>query len=267
MSVALPPTKTPLRARASRNAFTYICVGLDTATNSERGLASAATWPRMESRFESGDALEADARLAARGDRGDAVVHHQAAAERRQADDGAVTGALARADHHLDLVLVVLQRANGRAVPVGQVVPRPAQAPAGLRKPAVVAHQLARHLPQPLGRQLLRPVVERAPSLGMARVDGGIAVRRHHQVAVEHAVGVDGSGGVDAGGELEVPAQALGRRASHQQLLDGGRHLQAVRVQAVEGVAFIQRLERDRPLRVVHVRRGEDGRQIGAETR
>ena len=179
----------PLRASASRSAFTYISVGLGTAASSLQGRGADRDLAADAEDLRPGDAFERDLGLGPRRRRRDAVVDGEAAAGRRRADDGARPGLLAGPDQQLDLVLVVLQRADRRAVAERDVVPRPARGPAGLGKGVVVADQLAGDQADAARRELLRPLVEHRPSLGVPRVDRRVAVRRHHQVAVDGAIG------------------------------------------------------------------------------
>ena len=97
-------------------------------------------------------------------------------------------GGEAGTDDDLDLALVVLQRANRRGVAVLQVVPGPADAPAGLGERVVVANHVARDHPDALGLEFRGPALERVPALGMSRVDRRIAVADDDQIAVQRAV-------------------------------------------------------------------------------
>ena len=90
------------------------------------------------------------------------VVHQQPAAHRRHRDDAGRTGRHARSDEQLDLILVVLQRANRRAVAGDEIVPRPARAKPRLGKGVVVADEMTvDHLHAARGN-LCRPT-RRAP--------------------------------------------------------------------------------------------------------
>ena len=117
----------------------------------------------------------------------------------------------------------------------------------------------------PARRELLGPVVQHRPPLGMPRVDRRVAVRRHHQVAVDGAVRPTSPGGVDASGVAVVPAKPLGRDGGGDQLLVRGGDLQPVGVERVEGVAALQRLDDHRPLRVIDGAVAEDRLQIAPQ--
>ncbi len=168
------------------------------------------------------DPRQADARGRRRGGRLHFVDDEDAAADRRRGDDRGRAGCEAGTDDDLDLALVVLQRANRRGVAVLQVVPGPADAPAGLGERVVVANHVARDHPDALGLEFRGPALERVPTLGMSRVDGRIAVADDDQIAIQRAFGTWRSSGDESGREAVIPAKSLSGGGRRQELLVRG---------------------------------------------
>ena len=165
------------------------------------------------------------------------------------------------------MILVVLQRANRRAVAGDEIVPRPARAKPRLGKGVVVADEMTVDDLHAARGNLSGPRVERRPPIGMPRIDGGIAAADDDEVAVEGAVGLDRASGKHAGRVAKVPSEPACGRGHRQQLLVRGRDHHAPLVQREQRVADGERGDRDRELCVRDGAAAEDGRQLLIEPR
>ena len=194
-------------------------MGFSTETVIETGLASAAIWPRSSSTV---DPVRRTASTLVSPPRPMVFARHDLEIVRRRLgrDDRCEPRLLSRRDRDLELVLVVLQRADGGAVAAwrlsqAQPNPRPGSSNAlssPTRRPLIAlmprACRFAAHC-------------SKARALRVTRVDRRIAAADDDQIASERAACVDGAAGAHPGLEPVIPAQALGGNRRGEELLVG----------------------------------------------
>ena len=172
---------------ASRSAFTYISVGLGTAASSRERRGADRDLPAHVSIIDPGIALERDLALGAPAG---AVMTPWSMVSPLPAGDvlmiGAPAGLLARADQQLDLVLVVLQRADRRAVAERDVVPRPARGPSRARQTRCRRRSAGRLIScTPFAASCLAHSSNTAHRSGCRGLIVGSPFDDHHEVAVD----------------------------------------------------------------------------------
>ncbi len=141
-----------------------------------------------------------------------------------------------------------MQRAGGRGVAEGQVVPGPAGAERLVGQRIIVGDEAAGDPPHAERRQPGGPVVEDARCAG-ALADGGIAVAGDDEIAAQDAV-LEGAGGFDPGREARVPAEALSGDRERDHLHGRRRHHEEPRVALEEHLPGVERDDLGRPQRV-----------------
>ena len=144
------------------------------------------------------------------GGRGhDAIVDAIVVGKRRNADEGAVAGAIGGQDVHENYVVVDGERGNRSAVRPHQIVLTPTFAVTLEGEVGIVGDDVAVHVLHAFLRQRVGQLLEHANgmivALGMQSVGQlaagkiGIAAPHQHQVSGETAVGVESAVGFDRG--------------------------------------------------------------------
>ncbi len=144
--------RDPVSSERVTSALTKICVGFATDAVTVTGVhqrrfrhARAEVWIPARARCPHW--------FPSRGDRLHLRVDRKIVAHRSHRHDRAVLRLEGGGDRHRDLIFVVLQRANGCAVAVGQIVPGPTLPPAWLLEGVVVANDAPVNRMQTTGLQ------------------------------------------------------------------------------------------------------------------
>ena len=205
----------------------------------------------------AGFAIDKDFPARARGRGHDAIVDAVVVGKRRNADEGAIAGAIGGQDIHENHIVIDGERGNRSAVRPHQIVLRPTFAVAFEGEIRIVSNDIAVHILHAFLGQRVGQLFEYANgmviALGMQRVGQlaagkiRIAASHQHQVSRETSVGVEGAVGFDRGVKSVVrPDQGHGRRGGEELGVGSGRE-QFVRIAGVKHLAGGKRNYFDAP--------------------
>ena len=158
-------------------------------------------------------------RLLPRGHRGRLVEDPEVAEAGLDLHPRPVARLLAGPHLHEHAVVVEGEGVDRRRIPAGELIARPAGVDAGAGEEAVDEEQLARHPPDPVRRERLRPAAEDRVDVAvvLAAGDVRIAVADHREVAGELAA-AHHPAGEEAGFEERAGAERRERRCGGQEL-------------------------------------------------